>query len=140
MIELADLSETALELLPRRLRDFVRLIGLPATLAIVERYGGTRLYVPATWGPEHPLVALIGEANLARLSAEFGGDEHADVPRGIRALRHLRDERIRAEYQTTSAAALARRYGLAERHIWRIVAQGGGAADSAQDGLFGGGL
>ncbi|WP_157900220.1 hypothetical protein [Rhodoferax koreensis] len=49
MSEWADLST---ELLPQVLQDFVRLIGLPATMLVVERHGGRRLYIPHRATPD----------------------------------------------------------------------------------------
>ncbi|MBL8301796.1 MAG: hypothetical protein JNM26_03395, partial [Ideonella sp.] len=37
------------------------------------------------------------------------------------ALRHLRDQQIRAEYATKSAGQLAREHGLTERQIFNII-------------------
>lgn len=110
-----------MQLLPKRLRDFVRLIGLPATLKLVERYGGTRLYVPANPHAEHPLAVLIGLDKLQALSSVYAMEDHFDIPKAERALRHLRDQQIREAYKTRSASALAREHGLTERQIFNIV-------------------
>ena len=51
-------------------------------------------------------------------------------PKAERALRHLRDQRIRAEYGPKSASNLAREHRLTERQIWKIV---GRKADNKSD-------
>lgn len=129
----ADLST---ELLPKVLQDFVRLIGLVATMLIVEQYGGRRLYVPINPHADHPLALLIGLDKLTILSKVYGLEDHFSIPKAERALRHIRDEKIRAEYGPKSASALALEHCLTERQIWNILAR---ASDPNpdQDQLFG---
>lgn len=67
-------------------------IGLPATLTIVSIYGGVRLYVPMT--PEHILAHLIGFETALKLSKEYGGPDHFDIPRAVVALRAARNNEI----------------------------------------------
>ena len=118
MNQTADLS---VELLPRVLQDFVRLIGLAATMILVEHFGGRRLYIPVNPHPEHHLARLIGLDKLEALSRVYGLEDHFDIPKADRALRALRDQRIRSEYGPKSASTLAREHGLTERQIWNIV-------------------
>jgi len=71
------------ELLPRVLQDFVRLIGLSATMDFVHAYGGLRIYVPA---PErahadHPYAQVIGLDNLRRLAQVYGQEDHFPLPK-----------------------------------------------------------
>ena len=132
-------SEVSTELLPAVLREFVRLIGLQATMKIVHAFGGRRLYVPVNPNPEHRLAKLIGLENLEHLSSIYGAEDHFDIPKAERALRHLRDTKIRSEYGPKSASALAAEHHLTERQIWNIVGRPRAehAANQAQDKLFG---
>lgn len=133
---MSDWTDLSTELLPKVLQDFVRLIGLAATMILVENFGGRRLYVPVNPHPDHQLARLIGLDNLAKLSKVYGLEDHFDIPKAERALRHLRDQRIRAEYGPKSASTLAREHSLTERQIWNIV--GRQAADNPdQTSLFG---
>ncbi|APW38598.1 hypothetical protein RD110_16490 [Rhodoferax koreense] len=125
--EWADLST---ELLPQVLQDFVRLVGLPATMQLVEHHGGRRLYIPLNATPNHHLAQLIGVDKLAQLSAVYGREDHFDIPKAVVALRHLRDQRIRSEIGPKSASKLAAEHHLTERQIWNIV---GRAADVNRD-------
>ncbi len=129
----ADLST---ELLPQVLQDFVRLIGLVATMLIVEAYGGRRLYIPINPHADHPIARLIGLEKLAILSKVYGLEDHFDIPKAVRALRHLRDEKIRAEYGPKSASTLALEHKLTERQIWNIVGRNDDA-NTDQNQLFG---
>ena len=132
MTKAADLS---IELLPRVLQDFVRLIGLAATMILVEHFGGRRLYIPVNPHADHHLAKLVGLDNLTQLSKVYGLEDHFDIPKAERALRHLRDQRIRAEYGPKSASSLAREHNRTERQIWNIVGRQA-EFNAAQDSLF----
>lgn len=116
----------ASELLPPRLQEFVRLIGLPATLRMVERFGGLRIYIPATAMPDHPFAELVGMDNFTRLCEEYSADGHGlrfELPRALHALNAVRNAQIRADHLAgISARDLAAAHRVTERHIERIVA------------------
>lgn len=129
-------SDLSVELLPQVLQQFVQLIGLSATMKLVEKFGGRRLYVPINAHPEHGLAKLIGFDKLVKLSLVYGAQDHFDIPRAHRALRHLRDAKIRSEYGPKSASILAGEHGLTERQIFNIVG-GSDSPDDGQSALFG---
>ncbi len=130
-------SELSTDLLPRVLQDFVRLIGLHATMILVEHFGGRRLYIPAQPTPDHTLAQLIGLDKLQALSKVYGLEAPMDIPRAVAALRHLRNLKIRSEYGPKSAAKLAREHGLTERQVYSIVGELAQAPDPNQVNLFG---
>lgn len=119
-----DWVDLSTELLPQVLQDFVRLIGLHATMILVEHFGGRRLYIPVNATPEHRLAKLIGLENLAALSRVYGLEDHFDIPKAKRALLALRNDKIRAEFGPKSASQLALEHDLTERQIFSIVATG----------------
>lgn len=133
---MSDWAALSTALLPKVLRDFVQRIGLAATMRLVEQFGGTRLYIPVNPHPDHHLAKLIGLENLTKLSSVYGAEDHFDIPRALHALRHLRDEKIRAEYGPKSASILARENSLTERQIFNIVGPDK-AANLNQSKLFG---
>jgi Mor family transcriptional regulator len=114
------------DLLPQRLQEIVRLIGLQATLSLVERLGGLRIYIPAEATPEHPIAALIGVENLAKLCAEYSVDGiglRFELPNAKRALNAVRNAQIREQFAASkSVRDLAAEHRLTERHVTRIVA------------------
>ncbi len=134
MISDALIAEIDIEDLPGILRELVELMGLPATLKLVDHYGGVRLYVPVKYDSEHVLVRQIGAPAATILIEHYGGEEHFDIPKAERALRAVRDRRIRAEYAFKSRRRLAREYDLTERQIGNIVA--GVEWDDGQESLF----
>ena len=139
MTKLADLADT--RMLPPLLQDFERLIGLQATLALVQAYGGLRIYIPtpARAQPDHPIAKIIGHANLLALAEVYGAESHFQLPKAHHALVALRNSRIAKAYLTAKTALeLAAEYGLTERHVERIVAAADikAPADRRQSQLF----
>lgn len=135
-----DVQAIAAEFLPPLLQDFVRLIGLKPTMALVERVGGLRIYIPTPERvtPEHPYAAIIGHDNLVRLAREYGSLPHFQLPKAEKALKAVRDARIAADFAHKTARELAAEHGLTEGHIVRILAAQGASAppDRRQAGLF----
>lgn len=121
-------TELATTLLPPLLQDFVRLIGVQAVMALVERVGGLRIYIPT---PEyatvdHQFAKIIGLDNLIKLGEVYGGLEHHQLPKAYNALVALRNARIAADYATVKTARqLAVEHRLTESQIVRIVARQG---------------
>lgn len=129
------------ELLPPLLQDFVRLIGLQATMALVERSGGLRLYIPTPdrVSDAHHLAQVVGLDNLRKLADVYGGEDHFQLPKAERALLAVRNARIAADYSThKTARQLAAEYRLTERQVTRIVSDLGAVAplDRRQGALF----
>lgn len=122
------------ELLPPSLRDIVALIGLPLAMKLVERHGGTRLFVPKLGvSHDHPLAHLLGHKAAKVLVENYGGEEHFDIPLALRALKAVRNTEIRAKRPYTSASKLALEYRTTERNI-RLIC--GEITDDRQDNLF----
>ncbi len=120
--------------LPPILQEIAELIGLPATLKLVKAYGGTRLYVPKRFDPDHPIVKLIGHELAARLFERFGGQDQFDVPKAMIAVKAARDATIRAQRRDGyTHARLAVLHGITERQVRNIL---GPEVDDRQIGLF----
>jgi Mor transcription activator family len=115
-----DWSEMCVQLLPALLQQFVRLIGLPATLKLVEAHGGVRLYIPETPLHDHPIAQKIGFDNMARLCQQYPAATFT-IFKGERALRAIRNKKIYQEYGPKSTSQLAREHSLTERQIWNIM-------------------
>ncbi len=116
---------TCSDLLPPLLQDFERLIGLQPTMALVQRWGGLRIYIPTPdkVTAEHPYATTIGVPALLQLAREYGGLPHFQLPRAARALQALRNQRIAADYATDKTARqLAAEHGITEGQVGRIVA------------------
>ena len=109
--------------LPPTIARIAELIGLQAALRLVEKFGGTRIYIPEELPtPDHVLAKTIGYGEANALCAAFARD-WLSVPRCTDRLRAQRDNQIRQEYDGgRSVRELAREYEMTERNIWRIVA------------------
>lgn len=116
-------SELSEELLPPLLQEFVRLIGLQSTMALVERFGGLRIYIPLHPTPEHHFCQIVGYENLVVLSKIYGREDHFQLPKAERALKALRNAKIGSEYGPKSMRTLAHENNLTERQIARILAE-----------------
>ena len=132
-----DPENVSVDDLPRLLREMVALIGMQATLAIVQHYGGVRLYVPITMTPEHILARQIGVDAACKLSAEYGGLDHFYIPRAAVALRSARNTEIVDKFvKGITLRQLALSYGMTERGVTKILATQDVARDDRQTGLF----
>lgn len=127
-------QEIDTSLLPGVLREMSEIIGIPATMAIVQEYGGIRLYVPMKLTHDHQLIKLVGKENAEKLVDRFGGEVHFDIPLAEAALRQIRDTEIRKSWPSLSQSQLAIKYRTTERHIRRILA--GCEQDNDQLELF----
>jgi Mor family transcriptional regulator len=128
-------TDLSMELLPKVLQDFVRLIGLHATMLLVERFGGLRIYIPLNPKPDHHFAQLIGIDNLVKLSKVYGREDHFELPKAERALLAIRNAKMKADYGPKSVRQLAAEHQLTERQVTRIV--GATARNDDQSELFG---
>lgn len=115
------------------LGEIAEVAGLHATLVVVERWGGIRLYVPEPdkLRETHPLVEAVGRDAAEAIAQRFQGEEIL-VPCTPRPVRAARDRRIRAEHDPdagVSASVLARRWGLSLRMVRYILAESGHGDD-----------
>ena len=122
--------------LPRTVREIADLIGLDATLKLVDRYGGIGFYCAANPTESHPLSLLVGFAEAHRLATKFRS-EYVKVPRCHKLILRARNAEICAEFQAgETAGSLARRHGMTERNIWKILRQSRVQDDPRQRKLF----
>ncbi len=103
------------------LAEICQLIGWTAALVLVEKYGGTTLFVPAEFNADLPLVELLGQEPAKNLIARYGGTK-IYIARMAQAIRTARNLIISDRLSNDEPAyMLALEYRLSERQIWRIV-------------------
>lgn len=118
-----DLTQTTLSDLPESLREVVEILGLSATLQLVNSHGGTRLFVPKQVKAQHHLANLLGIEQARRLSDHFGG-ESLTIPRMANAMRGQRNREIVRRYDRgESVRILAHAYHLTDRQIYTILSR-----------------
>jgi AraC-like DNA-binding protein len=111
------------------LAELASAIGEPLALALSQRFGGTRLYVPRRISDGHPICVALGREGAERLAAYAGGGELA-VPK--QAARRARVIALHSRGALTmSQIALETAYS--ERHVYRLVRD---AIDRSQPSLF----
>ncbi len=107
------------------IESLIDLIGEDATFRLVERFAGTRTYIPHNARGDVHLAELLGREAAAKLAAEFGG-LYLRVPLA-------KPFRIKALRQSgLSYAEIALRVGCTEvtvfEHLKRLGVAGAGAA------------
>lgn len=121
-----DHDSQLLELLPALVRDWVELMGMAPTMALVRAYPGVQLKVP--YGEREgrmsrTLIRLLGNAAAQAFMARHGG-EHLCVPRCAQLTRALRDSCICTAYDRGETVhALALEYGLTVRQLRNVLKQ-----------------
>lgn len=123
-LSLAHLPQTAL--------DLVELIGLPATLTLIERRPGQTLTIPKRKrraGEElfEQLLELVGEEAAQKIVGRYGGG-YFTIPRCCRAAHAVRDAELQARFDALlkegkSARAIANQlageFRLDVSTVWR---------------------
>lgn len=114
------------------LEQLVELLGLPAALALVERFGGVPIYLPhpSRVKADGDLATAIGIEAARKLAAAWP-QEHVVVPRAAAYLRRQRDAAIRRDRATMSEREVALKYGTTDRHVRRIQASSSADLDEA---------
>ncbi|MGB1762983.1 Mor transcription activator family protein [Alloalcanivorax xenomutans] len=107
--------------LPELLQEISQLIGIPATLLLVEHFGGIHLFIPTHFSDQRAFVAVVGHRAASLLIQQYGGNT-LYIARAASALRALRNMEIAGRFEGgLSAERLAREYGVSVRQIWNIL-------------------
>jgi hypothetical protein len=101
---------------PAELRYLTEILGVEATLALIERRGGTRLWVPRTYRAKSEFTAEFGEAAARQLVRRFGGERTLKVPLCKWWRARVYDARGLTYPQ------IARKLGCSETTVWRYLA------------------
>lgn len=113
-----------LELMPKLFRDLARAVPIPGLLELAEKCGGTRIYVPAEPDDRSRLGRTLGRgASFDALCREYRG-QALEIPLAERLRKSLRNGEIVALcVHGASVRALAIKFRLTERSIFRILAK-----------------
>ncbi|MDE2577927.1 MAG: hypothetical protein KGL46_03895 [Hyphomicrobiales bacterium] len=111
--------------------------GQDVARALIDNFGGMRLYVPMQWSADHALNTM-GEAAARKLIEHFSG-EKIDVPRflGFRAAGRRRARLVRRlAKQGLTKNEIARQADCTARWVSKIVADEDSPKDPRQGDLF----
>lgn len=123
---------TDLSHLPTSAQKLIALIGLPATLCLVDRFGGCTITMYGSDNSLQKMADVIGQDAAMKL-LKFYGNAPFTVPLCHRALKAVRNADIHAEFDRltmeeglsarSSVVKITRRFTpyLHERTIWRIL-------------------
>ncbi|SCM73973.1 Mor transcription activator family protein [Desulfovibrio sp. 86] len=126
-----------LEHLPENMRQIWHALGgqkngrLDDLWRLLDTYGGQTIRVPAVLPADrhHPLCRRLGKRCAAKLVTAFGGTP-LYVPRCSSVLTKLRQQEIietfsrhtaQGKSSTAAVSCLARRHGLSDRQVWKIL-------------------
>lgn len=124
-----------LSLLPPTARDLADLIGLPATLRLVEGWGGRAVQIARGKRAKgkaqlDELAAIVGRLEANKLAQRYGGGV-LTIPLCADALRGARDGALQSRFDalTTTAGHSARQavallvgeFGIHESTVWRAL-------------------
>jgi len=120
-------EEITFEDLPHSMQELVRETGikLEAVLKLMHRWGGRiQLYIHKEIRPDHDLARELGIDAARQLSLVYGGDFLRSIPRAAKVQRAARNREIlRLRTEGLAPCDIARKVGLTERMVWRILSQ-----------------
>jgi hypothetical protein len=93
------------------------IIGDAATMALCERFGGVRLYIPRHISPTNPIAQAVGIDAANRL-AEYLHGTNIDLPKAYLGRRRV----IEMKGQGFNARQIALATGYTDRHVRHILA------------------
>ena len=104
--------------------DLLGLLGKEAYLKLCEEFGGTRIYVPKRLPDDHELIAAIGMDATRKLVGTY-------APAAIRVPLARRERARRYRAQGLSHARIARKLGLTETGVEKLLRSEPGLPESA---------
>ena len=123
-IEHEDLKLVDPKLLPPQMRAFIKIIGLPDTITLLNKKGGTVLRVPIE-ARGTKLEQIIGYDSAHNLCQHFGG-KVIDLPKADKILIQLRNIAINSARNNKdinkrlSVSQAALKFNLTTRHITNV--------------------
>jgi Mor family transcriptional regulator len=120
------------------LEEIVHAIGIAAALKLVERFCGTRIYLPLPEhiGPDNAVAHVIGVEQARRLAAVWP-QERPYIPMARAHLLRERNRQLRLDYASMSASQVARKYRITEWTVyWILRSPDEGGSEPSQQSLF----
>jgi hypothetical protein len=109
--------------LPESMVEIKSIVGLQGVMTLLNKCGGTRIFIPRKLKDQHKLTTLLGLEAAQKMSAYFGG-ETLTIVRGSRANKSLRNCEIINRYDNgEKVPKLAMAYELTERQIYTILSK-----------------
>lgn len=125
--------------LPEMLRELVDLVGLAATMRLVEAKGGQQVFIPNKVTPEHWLSQIVGFENAEIISAYFTHEVgiHIILPKADAFHRSKRLALVAKMVDAgASSNAIAAAANITRRHVFRQKVALKGRLHNRQPSLF----
>ncbi|MCW5711282.1 helix-turn-helix domain-containing protein [Shinella sp.] len=104
---------------PRSIREIAETIGVRLALKLVQEFGGLEIRFPAQPDDQHPVIRALGKEDGYAICKYMDGSKlsvpHCRPPRSARA------EILRMEAEGLSNAEIARRIGITQRWVRKVV-------------------
>lgn len=103
------------------LEELVEILGREGALKLIQRFGGTALYVPHNPPEHHALCLVLGVEGAARIASYYGG-ENLYLPLGRK---WLREQQRRVIHQLAAQSVpnnqIAQRMGCTSRWVRMVI-------------------
>lgn len=106
--------------------EIIDAIGLPATIKLVEAFGGVRIYLPLPKNvtADNKVAKVIGVEATRTLAAAWGGRyDRPTIPVARQHFLAIVRTRILRERAQLTVPELARKYQMTERNIYRYLGE-----------------
>lgn len=126
---MTDLESVA-DYLPPIVLDIVEIIGFESTEQLIRKLGGASVRFSCGQFYYPKIVEAVGAENANLLRHYFGGKQDPYIPRCAEALRMLRNQRFKAEFDALkqqnisgrmAMVELCPKFAISERHGWDII-------------------
>ncbi|WOE42920.1 Mor transcription activator family protein [Acinetobacter chinensis] len=116
-------DEEIINLMPKNFAFVAKLIGVEASINLIQAYGGTSIFVPSKHALKvsHEITHIIGLKALKLLSEQLGNGT-IEIPMGTPITVAMRNKAVRDHaLREPSKPKLARHFGLTLRSIRTIL-------------------
>lgn len=107
--------------LPETIKFLIKIIGIDKAMLLVDRFGGTQVYIAKKINPNSSVAKLIGIETLKKLSKEYCCGSYLNIPKANSLQLALRNQEIRELNKSLSARELAIKFNLSSRQITRVL-------------------
>lgn len=123
---------SVIAVMPPSARDLVNVLGFAATMDLLNRFGGKRIFIPNRLTDDAKIVGQIGREAAEKLVERMPGTR-MEPPMLTSIERLLRDNAIRADFDSgMDIPELVDRYRITQRHIRRLLCRSPDTRPSAR--------
>ncbi len=116
-----DLNLVDPDLLPPQIRQLVQIIGLPATIVLLDHHGGTLLRIPMNSDDSRSQLGDIVGIDAAKKLCAAKGGKRLELPKADKIIIQIRNHAIHKARETMSANDAAKYFNLSRRQIINIT-------------------